>query len=107
MANSISLVGLDVHAAQTHAAVLDLSTGELHRRRLNCPPGSSPIVERFYSFDPKVSYDVLGLAVDASVASGKSCCSATGASSDGCVWRSSSSSASRSASVGCRLASRR
>ena len=39
MANSISLVGLDVHAAQTHAAVLDLSTGELRRRRLNGPPG--------------------------------------------------------------------
>lgn len=39
MANSISLVGLDVHAAQTHAAVLDLSTGELRRRRLNVPPG--------------------------------------------------------------------
>jgi transposase len=39
MANSISLVGLDVHAAQTHAAVLDLLTGELRRRRLNVPPG--------------------------------------------------------------------
>ena len=39
MVNSISLVGLDVHAAQTHAAVLDLSTGELQRRRLNGPPG--------------------------------------------------------------------
>jgi hypothetical protein len=39
MANSISLVGLDVHAVQTHAAVLDLLTGELRRRRLNVPPG--------------------------------------------------------------------
>jgi len=39
MANSISLVGLDVHAAQTHAAVLDLSTGELRRRRLSVPAG--------------------------------------------------------------------
>jgi transposase len=35
---SISLVGLDVHAAQTHAAVLDLSTGELRGVRLRLAP---------------------------------------------------------------------
>ena len=39
MPDSISLVGLDVHAAQTHAAVLDLATGELRRVRLRVPPG--------------------------------------------------------------------
>ena len=39
MPDSISLVGLDVHAAQTHAAVLDLATGELRRTRLRVPPG--------------------------------------------------------------------
>ena len=39
MADSISLVGLDVHAAQTHAAVLDLASGELRRVRLRVPPG--------------------------------------------------------------------
>jgi len=33
-----TLVGLDVHAAQTHAAVLDTLTGELRVRRLSCPP---------------------------------------------------------------------
>ena len=33
-----TLVGLDVHAAQTHAAVLDTLTGELRVRRLICPP---------------------------------------------------------------------
>jgi transposase len=35
---SISLVGLDVHAAQTHAAVLDVSTGELRGVKLRVPP---------------------------------------------------------------------
>ena len=39
MADSISLVGLDVHAAQTHAAVLDRASGELRRVRLRVPPG--------------------------------------------------------------------
>ena len=39
MPDSISLVGLDVHAAQTHAAVLELATGELRRARLRVPPG--------------------------------------------------------------------
>ena len=34
-----TLVGLDVHAAQTHAAVLDTLTGELRVKRLACPPG--------------------------------------------------------------------
>ena len=29
MAESMSLVGLDVHASQTHAAVLDMVSGEL------------------------------------------------------------------------------
>ncbi len=33
-AKATSLVGLDVHARQTHAAVLDLSSGELSVRRL-------------------------------------------------------------------------
>ncbi|HEY7438554.1 MAG TPA: IS110 family transposase, partial [Acidimicrobiia bacterium] len=33
-----TLVGLDVHAAQTHAAVLDTLTGEVRVRRLVCPP---------------------------------------------------------------------
>jgi hypothetical protein len=33
-----TLVGLDVHAAQTHAAVLDTLTGELRVKRLVCPP---------------------------------------------------------------------
>jgi transposase len=32
------LVGLDVHARQTHAAVLDLAGGELRVRRLRVPP---------------------------------------------------------------------
>ena len=39
MAHSMSLVGLDVHAAQTHAAMLDLSTGELRGVRLRMAPG--------------------------------------------------------------------
>ena len=30
--------GLDVHANQTHAAILELSTGELQRRRIEGPP---------------------------------------------------------------------
>ena len=34
-----TLVGLDVHAAQTHAAVLETLSGELRVRRLNGPPG--------------------------------------------------------------------
>ena len=39
MAQSMSLVGLDVHASQTHAAVLDTSTGELRGVRLRMAPG--------------------------------------------------------------------
>ncbi len=35
---SISLVGLDVHAAQTHAAILDMSTGELRGVKLRMAP---------------------------------------------------------------------
>ena len=38
MAHSISLVGLDVHASQTHAAVLDTATGELSGTRLRMAP---------------------------------------------------------------------
>ena len=34
-----ALVGLDVHAAQTHAAVLETGSGELYVRRLSGPPG--------------------------------------------------------------------
>src|SRR5215216_4121096 len=39
MVQSMSLVGLDVHASQTHAAVLDLSTGELRGVKLRMAPG--------------------------------------------------------------------
>lgn len=35
---SISLVGLDVHAAQTHAAILDVETGELRGVKLRLAP---------------------------------------------------------------------
>jgi transposase len=38
MANAIRVVGLDVHAAETHATVLDQATGELVRRRLRGRP---------------------------------------------------------------------
>ena len=38
MKRSISLVGLDVHAAQTHAAILDARTGELRGVKLRMPP---------------------------------------------------------------------
>ena len=38
MAQSMSLVGLDVHASQTHAAVLDTATGELRATRLRMAP---------------------------------------------------------------------
>jgi len=38
MVQSMSLVGLDVHASQTHAAVLDTATGELRGVRLRMPP---------------------------------------------------------------------
>lgn len=39
MQHSMSLVGLDVHASQTHAAILDMSTGELRGVKLRMPPG--------------------------------------------------------------------
>ena len=35
---SISLVGLDVHAAQTHAAILNIETGELRGVKLRVAP---------------------------------------------------------------------
>lgn len=38
MAQSMSLVGLDVHAAQTHAAILDMGTGELRGVKLRMAP---------------------------------------------------------------------
>jgi hypothetical protein len=38
-AKATSLVGLDVHARQTHAAVLDPGTGELGVSRLRMAPG--------------------------------------------------------------------
>src|SRR5881409_1581250 len=38
MAQSMSLVGLDVHASQTHAAILDVSTGELRGVKLRMAP---------------------------------------------------------------------
>ena len=37
MAKAMTLVGLDVHSRQTHAAVLDLATGELSVTRLRVP----------------------------------------------------------------------
>jgi transposase len=39
MEQSMSLVGLDVHASQTHAAILDTSTGELRGVKLRMAPG--------------------------------------------------------------------
>jgi hypothetical protein len=36
--HSMSLVGLDVHAAQTHAAILDMATGELRGVKLRMAP---------------------------------------------------------------------
>jgi transposase len=38
MAQSMSVVGLDVHASQTHAAVLDTATGELRGVKLRMSP---------------------------------------------------------------------
>ena len=38
MTNTMTRAGLDVHASQTHAAALDLATGELRRRRIAGPP---------------------------------------------------------------------
>jgi transposase len=39
MAQSMSVVGLDVHASQTHAAILDMSSGELRGVKLRMAPG--------------------------------------------------------------------
>src|SRR3954469_8847991 len=38
MQHSMSLVGLDVHASQTHAAILDTATGELRGVKLRMAP---------------------------------------------------------------------
>ena len=38
MAQITCFVGLDVHARQTHAGVLDRATGELRRRRMGGDP---------------------------------------------------------------------
>ena len=38
MQQSMSLVGLDVHASQTHAAILDMATGELRGVKLRMAP---------------------------------------------------------------------
>jgi hypothetical protein len=38
MAQTTHFVGLDVHANQTHAGILDRETGELGRRRLHGDP---------------------------------------------------------------------
>jgi len=38
MQHSMSLVGLDVHASQTHAAILDMATGELRGVKLRMAP---------------------------------------------------------------------
>lgn len=38
MTKAMTLVGLDVHARQTHAAVLDRATGELSVSKLRVPP---------------------------------------------------------------------
>jgi transposase len=38
MTETMPRVGLDVHANQTHAAMLDLRTGELERKRIQGPP---------------------------------------------------------------------
>jgi transposase len=46
MAQITHFVGLDVHANQTHAGVLDHSTGELRRRRLSGDPlNALPLIE--------------------------------------------------------------
>jgi transposase len=39
MAQSMPLVGLDVHASQTYAAILDVSSGELRGVKLRMAPG--------------------------------------------------------------------
>ena len=48
MSQSTPFVGLDVHASQTHAGVLDQATGELVRRRLKGEPGRAvlPFLEQ-------------------------------------------------------------
>ena len=60
MAKAMTLVGLDVHARQTHAAVLDPATGELGLSRLRMAPlevasfldGLGPAVRAVYEAGP-------------------------------------------------------
>src|SRR5919198_3564036 len=60
MAKGMTLVGLDVHARQTHAAVLDPATGELGVSKLVMPPaevlsfleGLGPAVRAVYEAGP-------------------------------------------------------
>src|SRR2546428_2666002 len=60
MAKAMRLVGLDVHARQTHAAVLDPTTGELAVRKLRMAPeqvvsfldGLGPAVRAVYEAGP-------------------------------------------------------
>jgi len=60
MAKGMTLVGLDVHARQTHAAVLDPTTGEIGVSRLRMPPvevasfleGLGPAVRVVYEAGP-------------------------------------------------------
>ncbi len=60
MAKAMTLVGLDVHARQTHAAVLDPATGELGVSRLRMAPvevvsflaGLRPPVRAVYEAGP-------------------------------------------------------
>jgi transposase len=44
--------GLDVHASQTHAATLDLATGELTRRRIEGPPEAA--LDHLAEFGPQL-----------------------------------------------------
>ena len=60
MAKAMTLVGLDVHARQTHAAVLDLASGELGVSKLRMAPvevasflaGLGPAVRAVYEAGP-------------------------------------------------------
>src|SRR5919204_4126090 len=52
MAKAMTFVGLDVHAGQTHAAVLDPVTGELGVSKLRMPP--EEVVSFLQQFGPAV-----------------------------------------------------
>jgi transposase len=52
MAKTMPRCGLDVHASQTHAATLDLATGELIRRRIQGPPGR--VLDYLAGFGPSL-----------------------------------------------------